>query len=100
MRRRARTDNNQTEIVAVLRNAGASVQSLATVGGGCPDLLVGYRGVNYLLEVKRGGGKLTPDQEEWFLAWDGLAEVVRTPEDALAAIGGWSLASPAGDSVE
>ena len=47
-----RTDGNQAEVVAALQAYGASVQSLAGVGKGCPDLLVGFRGVTYLLEVK------------------------------------------------
>ena len=52
MRRAAKIDANQTEIVKALRQVGASVQSLASTGKGCPDLLVGFRGVNWLLEVK------------------------------------------------
>lgn len=43
MRRAARTDANQTAIVEALRKCGASVQSLAAVGKGVPDLLVGLR---------------------------------------------------------
>lgn len=44
MRRAPRTDANQAEIVAALRTRGALVQSLAGVGAGVPDLLVGWRG--------------------------------------------------------
>ncbi len=54
MRRAANVDRNQPEIVAALRAAGATVEYLHAVGGGCPDLLVGYRGANYVLEVKEG----------------------------------------------
>ncbi|HJP47915.1 hypothetical protein [Acinetobacter venetianus] len=46
MRRAAKIDANQTEIVKALRKFGASVQSLASTGKGCPDLLVGFRGMN------------------------------------------------------
>lgn len=42
-----RTDGNQAEIVRALRSAGATVQTLHTVGKGCPDLVVGFRGNNY-----------------------------------------------------
>jgi hypothetical protein len=52
VRRAAKVDANQREVVAALRGAGATVQLLHAVGEGCPDLLVGYRGGNYLLEVK------------------------------------------------
>jgi len=36
----ARTDANQSEIVAGLRAIGATVQPLHAVGKGCPDLMV------------------------------------------------------------
>ena len=70
MRRRARTDRNQTEIVEALRAAGASVYSLAAVGDGIPDLLCGFRGKTALIEVKDSQQppskrQLTPDQLEW-----------------------------------
>jgi hypothetical protein len=54
MRRAAKVDANQTEIVQALRQIGAVVQSLAAVGNGCPDLLVGYRNRLFLLELKDG----------------------------------------------
>jgi len=62
-----RKDDNQDEIVGALWDIGASVQRLQSVKGGCPDLLVGYHGVNYLLEVKDGSKppsrrKLTPPE--------------------------------------
>ena len=92
MRRAARVDHNQREVVAALRGAGATVQLLHAVGEGCPDLLVGYKGLNMLLEVKDGGKppsaqKLTPQQEIWHRDWLGHRVVVNSPEAALAAIG-------------
>lgn len=92
MRRAAKVDANQREVVAALRGAGATVQLLHAVGEGCPDLLVGYKGLNLLLEVKDGNKppsaqKLTPQQEEWHRAWRGHCVVVNSPEAALAAIG-------------
>ncbi len=54
MRTAAKVDRNQSEVVAALRKLGASVQSLASIGKGCPDLLVGYHGILYLMEVKDG----------------------------------------------
>ena len=92
MRRAARVDANQRQVVAALRGAGASVQLLHAVGEGCPDLLVGHRGVNYLIEVKDGqkppsAQKLTPQQEIWHRDWRGHRVVVNSPEAALAAIG-------------
>ena len=52
--RAARIDANQPEIVKALRDVGAFVQSLATIGKGCPDLLVAFRGKWHVLEVKDG----------------------------------------------
>jgi ribosomal protein S2 len=54
MRRAAKIDANQPLIVEALRKAGATVQSLAAVGQGVPDLLVGYRNKTALVEVKDG----------------------------------------------
>lgn len=66
MRKYGKVDGNQAEIVRSLRHIGAVVQSLASVGGGCPDLLVGFRGQWYLIEVKQKGEWLTDDQVEWW----------------------------------
>ena len=92
MRRAAKVDANQKQVVAALRGAGASVQLLHAVGEGCPDLLVGYQSKNYLIEVKDGAKppsaqKLTPQQEIWHRDWRGHRVVVNSPEAALAAIG-------------
>ena len=92
MRRAAKVDANQTEIVKALRQVGASVQSLAATGKGVPDLLVGFRGKNLLLEVKDGGKvksdrKLTPDQVEWHQGWRGHVAVVESVEQAIKVLG-------------
>lgn len=86
MRRAAKTDLNQPEIVAALRAVGCSVQILAAVGQGCPDLLVGTYGVNLLIEVKGPRGTLTKDQVPWHEGWRGQVAVVRTVDEALALI--------------
>lgn len=91
MRRAAKVDANQADIVAALRKIGASVQPLHAVGSGCPDLLVGWRGMTSLLEVKDGSKppsarKLTPDQVEWHANWRGQVAVVETIEQAIEAI--------------
>jgi len=93
MRRAAKVDRNQAEIAAALRNAGAFVQSLAAVGGGVPDLLVGFKRQTYLLEVKDGlkppsARELTPDQIEWHMNWNGgVCMVVNSVDEALIAVG-------------
>ncbi len=86
-------DANQDPIVRALRKVGATVQSLAKVGDGTPDLLVGFRRQSYLLEVKDPAQPpskrtLRDSQEHWHAVWRGLpVSVVETPEDALRAIG-------------
>jgi len=83
MSRAKAVDRNQPEIVAALRDAGATVQILSAVGKGCPDLLVGYNEVNYLLEVKMPGGKLTDDQRVWHSTWAGRFAVVYSADEAV-----------------
>lgn len=93
MRRAAKIDSNQIQIVSALRAAGASVQSLAAVGKGVPDLLVGYKGKTLLMEIKDGrkppsAQRLTEDQLTWHGAWKGGSlAVVDGPEAALRMIG-------------
>lgn len=82
-----RVDENQPDIVAALRAVGATVQHLHEVGGGCPDILVGYRGANYVIEIKNTRGKLTPREAAWHGAWRGQVAVVRSVDEALSVIG-------------
>jgi hypothetical protein len=83
-----RIDGNQVEIVQALRDIGATVQSLASIGKGCPDLLVGYQGKNYLFEIKSENGKLTKDEAVWTSKWDGQVRVVCSPEQAIRIVRG------------
>ena len=105
MGRRSRVDANQGKIVDELEHANASVQILKDVGGGCPDLLVGYEGfvcphcnewspvlMNYLMEVKDGSTypswrKLNQNQIDWHAAWRGQVAVVLNPLEALKVLG-------------
>lgn len=87
-----RVDANQAEIVARLKAVGATVLHLHTVGGGCPDIAVGYRGKNWLIEIKDGSKpaserRLTRHEREFFEMWRGQMSVVESAEEALALIG-------------
>lgn len=82
-----KVDANQSIIVEALKAAGATVQSLADVGNGCPDLACGFRGQNYLLEVKAAKGNLNSLELSWHDNWNGAVTVVRTVDEALEAIG-------------
>ena len=75
----SKRDANEPEIVLVFRSMGATVQKLNETG--CPDLLIGFRGRNRLVEVKDGGKppserQLTEDQAEWIDNWNGEVRVV------------------------
>lgn len=101
-------DANEPQIVTALKDVGATVAKLD--GKGLPDLLVGYKGDTFLMEVKgitktgktkrtRAGQSLSSEaptdarglldsQQKWWAAWTGKPPVVvRTPEEALRAIG-------------
>lgn len=92
VRRRAKVDANQTTIVDALRCCGASVTSLAAVGRGVPDLLVGHAGRTALLEVKNkdlppSARGLTIDQQIWHAEWrGGTLAVVCDVESALRVL--------------
>jgi hypothetical protein len=84
--RAANVDTVQPAIVKALRDIGASVQVTSTVGKGFPDLVVGWRGKTFLLEVKTDRDKLNTLQQEWHSRWAGQVAVVRTPEEAQLAV--------------
>lgn len=96
--RKSSVDKNQGDIVDALKKVGATVEFLTAVGSGCPDLLVGWRRRNFLLEVKNpatryGQGKddnatrTLEAQKEWHQSWRGHVVVVRTIDEAFEAIG-------------
>ena len=87
MRARPRLDANHKEIVDGLLSVGASVQSLAAIGCGCPDLLVGYRNKSFVIEIKTDTGGLTTAQESWLGNWRGQVAIVRNLQGALGVIG-------------
>ncbi len=77
-------DKNQTQLVQIFRQFGASVLHLHQVGEGCPDLLIGYRGKNFLVEIKTAKGKLRDSQTEFIRKWRGKPPVVvRNREDII-----------------
>ncbi len=92
MRRAAKIDATQSDIVDALRAVGAHVTSLAAVGGGVPDLLVSRAARWYLLEVKDGNQPpsarlLTPEQKRWHAAAQAPVHIANSVSDALASIG-------------
>ncbi len=92
MRRAAKVDANQSQLVKALRDGGCEVECLHAVGGGVADLLAYHPGKRLLrlIEVKDGSKPpsargLTPDQVVWHRRFP--VAVALTPEDALRAMG-------------
>jgi hypothetical protein len=87
VRRAGRTDDNQKDIVDALRKAGASVFVTSGLGDGFPDLVVGFRGRTSLHEIKGEKAELSEEEAKFFATWRGEVHIVRSPKDALGAIG-------------
>jgi hypothetical protein len=82
-RRAAKRDANEPPIIEALVAVGATIMQGRDV-----DLIVGFRGRNFLLEVKpEKGGRLKPSQELLLDTWRGQYGIVRTPQEALQHIG-------------
>ncbi len=97
MRRAAKVDDNQPEIVAAFRQMGCQVQPLHAVGSGCPDLAVSTSGRTYMVEVKDGSKSpsrraLTPDQQVWHACWQDEVYIVETVEQVELLVKIWRLA--------
>lgn len=87
-----RIDSNHRLIVRALRDVGVTVLSLADLGKGAPDIACGWRGQNWLFEIKDGSlppsrRKLTPDEEQFHATWRGQVAVIESVDEALKAIG-------------
>lgn len=91
MRKRARVDANQKKIVSQLREIGCSVLHTHQLGKGAPDIIVGYKGKDYLIEIKDGEKppsqqKLTPDEIKFKAEWKGEYHVVNSLDRLLEII--------------
>lgn len=89
MRRAGRVDANHRLIVAAFRLWGCSVRSLSGVGDGMADIIVGYRGLNHLVEIKTRTGRLTSAQVDFHAAWRGRVDIVRGADDADQLVERW-----------
>ena len=93
MRKFGKIDANHADIVDALRRVGASVVSLASVGNGVPDLLVGFNGRTCLLEIKDGSKPpshqtLTKAQLDFISVWRGSSiAIVNSVDGALRVLG-------------
>ena len=89
--RAKRVDANQPEIVAALRAIGCSVSDTSGAGEGFTDIVVGYRGINYLIEIKDGSKPpskriLTKPQQDFHRDWRGQVAIAKNPEEAIKIV--------------
>jgi hypothetical protein len=87
-----RTDSNHAEIIKALRKIpNLSVFSTHEVGKGFPDIVIGYKGINYLIEIKDGNKppsarKLTPDEVKFHQDWNGQISIIKNLDELLQII--------------
>lgn len=91
-----RVDNNHSEIIEQAKKLGMSVQSLHTIGKDCPDVLLGYAGINILCEIKSGKNDLSDGQQKYHDEWQGQIATVRSIDDVVIEFlrysnGMWSI---------
>jgi hypothetical protein len=90
MRRAARRDDNEQDIIKAMREAGAYVKQINDEG--LFDLLVSYRGETLLIEVKDGAKppsarRLTEAEQKFHDEWPGFnLYIVKSVEEALALL--------------
>ena len=69
-----RVDENKKTLIHTFIALGASVLNLSTVGRGCPDLLIGYKGKTVLVEIKSNSkATFTEPQIKFMQEWRGGA---------------------------
>lgn len=86
LRRAARVDSNQSEIVAAFRKMGCSVLIISQLKN-CADLVISNGPATVVVEVKDGtlplsARKLTAGEERFRQEWKGAYCVVESLQDA------------------
>jgi Holliday junction resolvase len=88
MRRAAKVDVNQPEIVATFRKLGWSVLIISQLKN-CADIIVSKNGRTVVIEIKDGNQppskqKLTDGEVKFMLAWQGEYAIVNCVDAAIA----------------
>ena len=86
-----RVDSNHAKIARGLIAIGCLVHDTSAAGGGFPDLVVGFRGRIFLIEIKDGdkppsARQLTTDQAHFHKRWRGLVHVVTSLDEAIKVV--------------
>ena len=89
----ARTDDNHREVVDGFKAAmpEATVFDASGAGKGFPDIVIGWKGMTFLFEIKdpekpASKRRLTPAQSELHQDWQGHIAVVHTAAEICAEI--------------
>lgn len=87
-----RTDANHKQLINQIRQVPfISVFSTHELGKGFPDIVVGYRGINYLFEIKdenktASQKKLTDSEVKFHRGWMGQVHIVENIKDVYKII--------------
>jgi hypothetical protein len=94
MRKRGKPDAGQSQDVDYLRKyMGWSVKVTSQLGDGFGDFIVGAEGVNLIFEKKNKGGKLTPNEQDWQIAWRGQVFTCYDIEEVIHYVRGKVIGS-------
>lgn len=90
--RAKKIDDNQNLIVKQLRRCGVSVAITSMVGHGFPDLVIGIRDKNYLIELKDGNKsasrkQLTTAEKRFADIWAGQVNKAESFDEIKLIIG-------------
>jgi len=86
MRRKAKVDVNQPEIVKRYRDYGCSVAITSMLGKGFPDIIVARNSKTILVEIKDGSlppskRRLTKDEQKFRDSWKGCCLIIEDEID-------------------
>ena len=90
---KANTDKNQKMLVAHARTLGASVAVTSGVHKGFVDVVIGYQGKNYMVEIKNdkqppSKQRLTDHQVKFHDEWNGQICVVKNVDELEELLNG------------
>ena len=91
IRRAAKIDDNQNDLVELIRAMGVSVAITSAAHDGFTDLVIGFGGVTVLVEVKDGAKepsrrKLTPPQKIFHGSFKGAITVIESEQQAIELV--------------
>ena len=82
-----RVDENQKAILDDLKRLHINYFVASDVGAGFPDIVIGFRGINWFIEIKTETGKQTKSQIKFEKEWQGQYAICRSTEQVLEVIG-------------